>query len=122
MIILQETGIAQEFKVIPRELVADSMTLTSETTGEAVTYVITPTIEGEAVTYVITPTIDRYYLVINEIVALKENNFYTIEVKNASEIVYKDKIFCTNQTVSDFSVNNNEFTTYSSDNDYITYE
>ena len=109
MIILQETGIAQEFKVIPRELVADSMTLTSETTGEAITYVITP-------------TIDRYYLVINEIVALKENNFYTIEVKNASEIVYKDKIFCTNQTVSDFSVNNNEFTTYSSDNDYITYE
>lgn len=109
MIILQETGIAQEFKVIPRELVADSMTLTSETTGEAVTYVITP-------------TIDRYYLVINEIVALKENNFYTIEVKNATEIVYKDKIFCTNQTVSDFSVNNNEFTTYSSDNDYITYE
>ena len=109
MIILQETGIAQEFKVIPRELVADSMILTSETTGEAVTYVITP-------------TIDRYYLVINEIVALKENNFYTIEVKNASEIVYKDKIFCTNQTVSDFSVNNNEFTTYSSDNDYITYE
>ena len=109
MIILQETGIAQEFKIIPRELVADSMTLTSETTGEAVTYVITP-------------TIDRYYLVINEIVALKENNFYTIELKNASEIVYKDKIFCTNQTVSDFSVNNNEFTTYSSDNDYITYE
>ena len=109
MIILQETGIAQEFKVIPRELVADSMILTSETTGEAVTYVITP-------------TIDRYYLVINEIVALKENNFYTIEVKNATEIVYKDKIFCTNQTVSDFSVNNNEFTTYSSDNDYITYE
>jgi hypothetical protein len=109
MIILQETGIAQEFKVIPRELVADSMTLTSETTGEAVTYVITP-------------IIDRYYLVINEIVALKENNFYTIEVKNATEIVYKDKIFCTNQTVSDFSVNNNEFTTYSSDNDYITYE
>lgn len=109
MIILQETGIAQEFKVIPRELVADSMTLTSETTGEAVTYVITP-------------TIDRYYLVINEIVALKENNFYTIELKNATDIVYKDKIFCTNQTVSDFSVNNNEFTTYSSDNDYITYE
>ena len=109
MIILQETGIAQEFKVIPRELVADSMTLTSETTDEAVTYVITP-------------TIDRYYLVINEIVALKENNFYTIEVKNATEIIYKDKIFCTNQTVSDFSVNNNEFTTYSSDNDYITYE
>jgi len=109
MIILQETGIAQEFKVIPRELAADSMTLTSETTGEAVTYVITP-------------TIDRYYLVINEIVALKENNFYTIELKNATDIVYKDKIFCTNQTVSDFSVNNNEFTTYSSDNDYITYE
>jgi len=109
MIILQETGIAQEFKVIPRELEADSMTLTSETTGEVVTYVITP-------------TIDRYYLVINEIVALKENNFYTIEVKNGADIVYKDKIFCTNQTVSSFSVNNNEFTTYSSDNDYITYE
>jgi hypothetical protein len=62
-------------------------------------------------TYLITPTADRYYLVIEEVLNLKEGNFYTLEVKNGSEIVYKGKIFCTNQSTS-----------YSSTNDYVTYE
>ena len=73
-------------------------------------------------TYLITPTVDRYYLVIEEVLNLKEGNFYTLEVKNGSEIVYKGKIFCTNQSISTYSVNNNEYTSYSSTNDYVTYE
>ena len=109
MIILEEIGTAQTFKIIPRELFADSMVILNELTDVSETYLITP-------------TVDRYYLVIEEVLNLKEGNFYTLEVKNGSEIVYKGKIFCTNQSISTYSVNNNEYTSYSSTNDYVTYE
>lgn len=109
MIILKESGSDQTFKIVPRELNADSMTLVNETTGESTNYVVSPT------------TVD-YYLEITKTVTLKEGNFYQLTVKNGSDVVYKDKVFCTNQTVATYSVNNNEYTTYTSDNDYITYE
>lgn len=109
MIVLQELGTAQEFKIIPRELNADSMVITNELTDVSTTYAITP-------------TVDRYYLVISKIVALEQNNFYTLSVLNGEDVVYKGKIFCTNQTVSTYTPNNNEYTTYPSNNDYITYE
>jgi len=109
MIILEETGTAQGFKIIPRELVADSMVITNELTDVSTTYAITP-------------TVDRYYLVIDEIINLKEGNFYTLTVLNSTDVVYKGKIFCTNQSVSTYSINTNEYTSYSSTNDYVTYE
>jgi hypothetical protein len=109
MIVLQELATAQEFRIIPRELEADSMVITNELTDVSTTYVITP-------------TIDRYYLVINTIVNLQQNNFYTLSVLNNTDVVYKGKIFCTNQTIPTYTPNNNEYTTYPSNNDYITYE
>jgi hypothetical protein len=109
MIVLQELATAQEFKIIPRELEADSMVITNELTDVSTTYAITP-------------TIDRYYLVINKIVNLQQNNFYTLSVLNNTDVVYKGKIFCTNQTIPTYTPNNNEYTTYPSNNDYITYE
>lgn len=109
MIVLQETGSAQTFKIIPRVYAADTLTLVNETTGEETIYNIT-----------ITQT--DYYAVITKVITLKEGNFYQMTVKNGSDIIYKDKVFCTNQTVSSYSPNSGEFTTYSSDNDYIVYE
>ena len=109
MIVLEETGAAQGFKIIPRVPLADSMVITNELTDVSTTYAITP-------------TVDRYYLVIEEILNLKEGNFYTLEVKNGSEIVYKGKIFCTNQSISTYSVNTNEYTSYSNTNNYVTYD
>ena len=109
MIILKESGSDQTFKIIPRELEATTMTLTNETTGVSTSYDITPTILD-------------YYLQITKTVTLQEGNFYMLTVKNGADIVYKDKVFCTNQTLSDYSVNNNEYTNYTSNNDYITYE
>jgi hypothetical protein len=109
MIVLQELATAQEFKIIPRELSATSMVITNELTDVSTTYAITP-------------TIDRYYLVINKIVNLQQNNFYTLTVLNNTDVVYKGKIFCTNQTIPTYTPNNNEYTTYPSNNDYITYE
>ena len=109
MIVLQELATAQEFKIIPRELSATSMVIINELTDVSTTYAITP-------------TIDRYYLVINKIVNLQQNNFYTLSVLNNTDVVYKGKIFCTNQTIPTYTPNNNEYTTYPSNNDYITYE
>lgn len=109
MIVLKETASSQTFKIIPRSMNADTLTLVNETTGEETIYNISIT------------QLD-YYAVIDEVLDLKENNFYKLTVSNGSEIVYKDKVFCTNQVIENFTVNNNEYTSYSSDNDYITYE
>lgn len=109
MIVLEESTSSQTFKVIPRELDATSMVITNELTDVSVTYNINP-------------TVDRYYLVITSTIALKENNFYKLRLLNGLDTVYLGKIYCTNQPVATYSVNNGEYTTYSSNNDYITYE
>lgn len=109
MIILKELGSDQTFKIIPRAYNADTLVLVNETTGEETSYAIS-----------ITQT--DYYAVITKTLALKEGNFYRMTVLNGSTVVYRDKVFCTNQTISSYSVNNNEFTTYTTDNEYITYE
>lgn len=109
MIVLKELGTDQTFKIIPRTYAADTLVLVNETTGEETSYAIS-----------ITQT--DYYAVITKTLTLKEGNFYRMTVLNGSDIVYRDKVFCTNQTISSYSVNNNEFTTYTTDNEYITYE
>ena len=109
MVILKESVLSQTFKFIPRVYEADTLVLKNETTGVEVVYEITP-------------TIDRYYLVVSEILDLEQNTFYQMTIKNGLEVVYKDKVFCTNQNVDSYSVNNNTYVSVSSNNDYITYE
>jgi hypothetical protein len=107
MIVLKQSEIAQEFKVIPRELEATTMIITNEATGGSTTYEIEP-------------AIDRYYLVISKIVELFENNFYQLKIFNGAKEIYFGRIFCTNQTVSDFDLNKGVYKTRESNNDYIT--
>ncbi len=106
MIVLSTTT-PQEFKVIPRTYAATRITLRNETTNTVASYDITATIDG-------------YYLTWTEAVTVTEDTFYNMTVYNGTDIVYKDRVFCTNQSISIYSVNNNEFTTVSSDNEYIT--
>jgi len=75
--------------------------------------------ENTSVTIDITPTIDRYYLSVSEVLTLVEGRFYTIKVLNGLDVVYKDKIFCTNQTVSSYSINDNEYVQHSTNNDFV---
>lgn len=106
MIILQETVSSQELWFIPREYTADTMIIYDE-------------VEKAAVTINITPLISTYYMVVDEVLDLKENRYYTLTVKNGADVVYKDKIFCTNQTVGDYSVNDGKYVQHSSDNPFI---
>lgn len=118
MIVLKEQGTDQTFKFIPREYNADTIVLTSETLNTSTTYAITVS----RVDYDGTADTSGLYLSVTDTFTLKEGNFYSLVVKNGSDVVYKDKVYCTNQTVADYSVNNGQFTTYTSTNDYITYE
>ena len=106
MIYLKEIATAQTFKIVPRSYTADSMVITNEYTKEATTYAISPLISA-------------YYLVIEKIVDLKEYNFYTIKVLNGTDEVFYGKIYCTNQTLSNLSINNGEYVEQESNNEYI---
>jgi hypothetical protein len=106
MIILLESVSAQAFKFIPRELEADSMVIEDEA-------------ENTSVTFAITPTFDRYYMVVTETLTLVQGRFYTLTVLNGTDEVYRGRIFCTNQTVSEYSINNGEYVQHTSDDDFV---
>ena len=106
MIILQSTASAQDLFFIPREYVADTMIIKNETTNTEVTFAITP-------------TISTYYMVVNEVLDLVQDTYYTLTVKNGTDIVYKDMIFCTNQAVTSYTVNNDEYIANDTTNDFI---
>lgn len=106
MLILREQNTSQTFKIIPRYYVADSMEITDEQTGVTVSYDIT-----------LTQT--DYHAVISKIIALKEGRTYTLKVLDGTDIIYRDKIFCTNQETSTYTVNDGEYTTHTSDNEFV---
>ena len=109
MLILREQAQSQTFKIIPRVFAADSMVITNEQTRDAITYAITIT------------QLD-YYAVISKIIALEEGHTYTLTVLDGSDVVYKDKIFCTNQTAQTYTINNGAYTANTTDNEFIVYE
>jgi len=97
MIILKESALAQTVKFIPTRLAtANKLYLRNETTNVEVEYPITCTAES-------------FYLKFSKIVALKQGHFYTMTIKNNTDLVYLDKVFCTNQDIDTYSVNKDEY-------------
>ena len=103
------------FKVIPRKFINGAITvnLTSESTGTIINK--TPTAS----------TVGNYMSFDGVFGTLTEGDFYTLDIKNGTAVIYKDRVFCTDQTVNQtnndyYSVNDGEYTTENSfDNDYI---
>lgn len=139
MIILKEQGGVQTIKFIPRIYSADILVLRNETTNVSITY--NPPF-----------TIDGYYLKcdIDFDLDLKENTFYNLTVLNyalpftadnniikvdsdiltsdmttfsdENSLVYRDKIFCTNQNKDDYTVNKNQYVANATTNEFKIYE
>lgn len=109
MLVLQQSASSQTFKIIPRQFAADSMIITDETTRDSITYSITIT------------QLD-YYAVISKIITLVEGHTYTLTVLDGANVVYKDKIFCTNQSATTYTINNGEYVQNTTDNEFIVYE
>ena len=111
MIILEESASSQTFSFIPREY----------TEGATYTIIIKDELKNtEAFNDTATSftAIDYYYSYSNTF-TLKEDSTYNLEIKKGTDIIYRDKIYCTNQTVSSYSINNNVYTERTSDNEFI---
>ena len=126
----------QTIRIIPRVYPDEiSLTLRDDSTNEEVSYTI-ESLQWEYINddsnladYTWETTkgmyIENGYLYITNNYALVENRYYDLEIVSAGEVIYKDKVFCTNQdtdqnTNNYYSVNDGVYVTQNSyDNDYI---
>ena len=117
MIVLTPSGSQQTFNYIPRVLgnavydVPFTMIITDEQKNTPVST------QAHFVGF------GDYVNTIAHTFSLIEGHFYTLELKNSTnDIIYKDRIFCTAQPLVTFSVNNNQYVSNSTTNDFIVYE
>lgn len=111
MIILTTENVTNQLlRFIPRSRIFDSVKITDEQTN-VTTIINSYTFEA-----------GDYWCSLSSVFNLKENHFYTIEIKNGNTIVFRDKIFCTDQSTSSFSVNNAQYTSNNTTNTFIVYE
>jgi hypothetical protein len=110
MIVLNVSELSQIISFIPRDENYDTLELTDEQTNDTTEVEILDSVVGE------------YYHTIEGIFDLVENHFYMLVLKNGSDIVFKDKVFCTNQPLVSFSVNNGQYVSSTTTNDFIIYE
>lgn len=65
---------------------------------------------------------DKYYVSTSVIFPIKENKYYTLTIKDGTNIVYRDKIFCTNQELESYSINKDEYIEHVTTNEYKIFE
>ena len=106
MIVLKPIGTAQTIKFIARVNACTSLVLRDEQNNTEATI---------AAGF----NVDDYYITDDLIFSLEEGKFYNLTAYNGTDIVYKDKIFCTAQT-STYTINSGVYTESSSNNDYLT--
>jgi hypothetical protein len=109
MIVLTTSTSPQTFSCIPRSGIG-TMIITDDQTNTPVTVAISQ-VSG-----------NDYVANVTAIFNLKEGHFYDLVLKYGSDIVYKDRIFCTDQNIVTFSVNNGEYVSNTTANTYIVYE
>jgi hypothetical protein len=103
----------QTLKIIPREYVSTvTLKLRDDSTNEVTTL------------NDITTSTDKDYMLISYGFNLVEGHFYDLTILSGSNIIYLDKIFCTDQTIDQdtnnyYSVNKDEYVSKSGNNDFI---
>lgn len=110
MIVLTPSTSPQTFNFIPRDNTFNVMELTDDQTNITV---------GVAIT---SSTVGDYINTITATFGLIEGHFYNLVLRVGTNIIYKDRIFCTAQNLVTFSVNNNQYVSNSTTNDFIVYE
>ena len=107
MVILQQSASEQSIRFIPRTSTYDGLFITDDQTNTEVEITIASSVQGD------------YFDTINATFSILENHFYNLEIRNGNTVVYKDKIFCTNQAVNSYSVNEGKYTSIPSNNEFI---
>ena len=109
MIILREQATAQTLNAIIYGSDADTIILRDEETN----------IETEIDAIF---SIDKYFVTTSVIFPIKESKYYTLTIKNNDRVVYRDKIFCTNQTFERYSINKDAYVEHVTINEYKIFE
>jgi len=114
MKLLSTSTDAQTIKVIPREYVTSA------------TFKLTDDSTNTSTSYSVSPTTDKNYMKFDQALTLKEGRFYNMLITKADgTVIYKDKVFCTAQTVDQtdndyYTINKDVYTSDTShDNDFI---
>jgi len=110
MIVLTPSASPQTFSFIPRDNTFNVMELTDDQTNIMVAVAITSSTVGD------------YINTITATFGLIEGHFYNLVLRVGTNIIYKDRIFCTAQSLVTFSVNNNQYVSNSTLNEFIVYE
>ncbi len=116
MIILQPILTEQSFSFIPRSQTYDGLFIRGESTNIETEITITSNVNGDYY-----DTVNATF--VNGDFSLIKDSFYTLELRNGTEVVHKDKIFVTDQTpVVTYSVNDGEYISHVSTKEFIMYE
>jgi hypothetical protein len=102
---------------IPRETITGTKTYKLVIKSEAQNKVI---LTDDAATF---SELDYYYQY-STTQALVENNYYTITITNTTDnaIIFKDKMYCSDQTLSDYEISNGVYIEQSTgDNQFVHY-
>jgi len=67
-------------------------------------------------------TVGDYINTITATFGLIEGHFYNLVLRVGTTIIFKDRVFCTAQPLVTFSVNNNQYVSNATTNDFIVYE
>ena len=96
MKVLKDTQAVQTISIIPRSYPTSlTLTLRDDQTNDIGTYALN---SGFSVV--------NDYLVIDNVYTLREFHFYDLTITDQDDvIIYKDRIFCTDQDIATFSVN-----------------
>jgi len=109
MVILSTSTDEQSFNCIPRGAF-DTMIITDEQQNTTLTVAIVSVTYGDYVTNVSA----EFNLI--------EGRFYTLTLLDGSNVMFKDKLFCTDKALVNFSVNEGKYITNTTSNTYIVYE
>lgn len=110
MIILTTSTDPQEVKYIPRTLVLGTCY-----------YSLIDEAENTTTTGTVTTSLDRYYNLFTEAFTLIEGRTYILKVFSDSGRtvnIFIGKVFCTDQTVADYSINDGVYNERTTTNEY----
>lgn len=67
-------------------------------------------------------TSNSYYSTATILLPIVNEKTYTITIKNGANVVYRDKIFCTNQTIAEYTINKDQYVQHTTINEYKIFE
>lgn len=115
MQILTKTG-TRNINFIPREAISGAKVYKLVIKSEGQNKVI---LTDNAATF----TELDYYFQYSTTQALEENYYYTITITNTTDgiVIFKDKMYCTDQTLSDYEISNGVYIEQSTGNNEFVY-